>query len=146
MYFEYVTNWLYRLMKVPVPLVLSENIYGLVTVFDLFLFTVYLAVFIILIKYLITDTLSLNVGGVDINYSSDAYVARQYRNSVKSHIKNSNAKKVAISKRNELLKKQSRYMYAHTNDGYKQPTYNNSIGGRILAKKNAGRISTSKKN
>lgn len=146
MYFEYVTNWLYRLMKVPVPLVLSENIYGLVTVFDLFLFTVYLGVFIILIKYLITDSLSFNVGGVDINYSSDAYVARQYRNSVKSNIKNSNAKKDAVLKRNELLKKQSRNMYAHINDGYKQPIYNNSIGGRILAKKNAGRISTSKKN
>lgn len=80
MYFEYVTNWLYRLMKVPVPLVLSENVYGLVTVFDLFLFTVYLGVFIILIKYLITDTLSLNVGGVDVNYSSNAYLPKNMKN------------------------------------------------------------------
>ncbi len=143
MYFEYVTNWLYRLMKVPIPLVLSENVYGLVTVFDLFLFTVYLGVFIILIKYLITDSLSLNVGGVDLNYSSDAYVARQYRNSVSNHIKNSNEKKEAAAKRNELLTKQRRLLYYHKNHKYKQPTYNNSIGGRILAKKNAGRISTS---
>lgn len=80
MYFQYMINWLYRLMKVPIPLVLSENVYGLVTVFDLFLFTVYLGVFIILIKYLITDTLSLNVGGVDVNYSSNAYLPKNMRN------------------------------------------------------------------
>lgn len=146
MYFDYMINWLYRVMQVPVPLVVSQNIYGLVTVFDLFLFTVYLGLFVVLLKYMITDTLSLNVGGVDINYSSDAYIARHYRDSVENHIKNSNRKKEATTKRNELLKKQRKNMYAHINDGYKQPTYNNSIGGRILARKNAGRISTNKSN
>lgn len=80
MYFQYILNWFYRLMKVPVPLVLSDSVFGLVTVFDLFLFTVYLGVFIILIKYLITDSLSLNVGGVDVNYSSNAYLPRNIRN------------------------------------------------------------------
>ena len=145
MYFDYMVNWLYRVMQVPVPLVVSQNVYGLVTVFDLFLFTVYLGLFFVLLKYMITDTLSLNAGGVDINYSSDVYLARRYRDSVKNHIKNSIATKDAIAKRNELLKKQTRNMYAHINDGYKQPTYNNSIGGRILARKNAGRISTKAK-
>lgn len=143
MYFEYVINWLYRLMKVPVPLVLSENVFGLVTVFDIFLFTVYLAVFIILIKYLLTDTLSLNIGGIDINYSSDAYIARHYRSSMAKHLKNSAAKKEAMSKREDLLKKQRMNRYAHLNDNYKTPTYNNSLGGRILALNNVGRIKIS---
>lgn len=80
MYFKYVVNWFYRLMKVPVPLVLSKDVYGLVTVFDIFIFTVYLGVFIILIKYLITDTLSLNVGGVDVNYSSSSYLPKHLKN------------------------------------------------------------------
>lgn len=80
MYFNYIVNWFYRLMKVPVPLVLSKNVFGLVTVFDIFLFTVYIGVFIILIKYLITDSLSLKVGGVDVNYSSNAYLPRNIRN------------------------------------------------------------------
>lgn len=145
MYFDYVVNWLYRVMQVPVPLVVSENIYGLVTIFDIFLFTLYLGVFIVLIKYLITDTLSFNVGGQDISYSSNSYITRQYRNSANNHIKKSNAKKEAIVKRYSMLKRQSQLRYAHINDGYKQPTYNNSIGGRILARKNAGRIHVDKK-
>ena len=113
MYFDYMVNWLYRVMQVPVPLVVSQNVYGLVTVFDLFLFTVYLGLFFVLLKYMITDTLSLNAGGVDINYSSDVYLARRYRDSVKNHIKNSIATKDAIAKRNELLKKQTRNMSIH---------------------------------
>ena len=140
MYFSYMINWLYRVMQVPVPLVVSNNIFGLVTVFDLFLFTVYLGVFIVLIKYIITDTLSLDVGGVDINYSSDAYVARHYRNSLSNNIKNSNAKKESVAKRNELLKKQERYMYYHANSlkNSGKPTVkvtSNSMAGRILNKK-----------
>lgn len=80
MYFDYITNWLYRLMKVPVPLVASENVFGLVTVFDIFLFTVFLGVFIVLIKYLITDSFSLKVGETDINYSSSAYLPKSMKN------------------------------------------------------------------
>lgn len=143
MYFEYVTNWLYRLMKVPIPLVLSENVYGLVTIFDLFLFTVYLGVFIVLIKYMITDSLSLNVGGVDINYSSDAYVARQYRNAVSNHINKSNERKAIAEKKKADYAKGQQWLNERRN---RAKTYSNSIGGRILANKNAGRISASKNN
>lgn len=142
MYFEYMINWLYRCMKVPVPLVLSENVYGLVTVFDLFLFTVYLGIFIVLIKYIITDTLSLNVGGVDINYSSDAYITRQYRNSVNNYIKKSNERKTVSEKKKADSTKAQQWLNDRKN---RTKTYSNSIGGRILAKKNAGRISANKK-
>lgn len=134
MYFEYVTNWLYRLMKVPIPLVLSENIYGLVTIFDLFLFTVYLGVFIILIKYIMTDSLSLNVGGVDINYSSDMYISKRFREDSNKFITKTKERKSDYIKGQQWLKVRRN----------RTKTYNNSIGGRILAKKNAGRISSDK--
>lgn len=77
MYFQYIVNWFYRLMNVPVPLVLSRDVYSMVSVFDIFLFLVYLGVFVILIKYLITD--SLNLGATNINYSSSAYLPRNMR-------------------------------------------------------------------
>jgi len=80
MYFDYVINWTYRAMQIPVPLVVSENVYGMVTVFDIFLFTVYLGVFIFLIKYLITDRLDFRVGRTDITYTSNSYIPKHLRN------------------------------------------------------------------
>ena len=79
MYFNYIVNWIYRAMKMPVPLIVSENVYGLVTVFDIFLFSVYLGVFIILIKYLITDRLDFHIGKTDINYTSNSYMSKNLR-------------------------------------------------------------------
>lgn len=79
MYFTYITNWVYRLMKIPVPLVVSEDIYGMVTVFDIFLFTVFLGVFFVLIKYLITDSFDLHVGDLNLNYSSNAYLPKNLK-------------------------------------------------------------------
>lgn len=80
MYFDFMLNWIYRVMQLPVPIVTAPNVYGLVTIFDIFLFTVYIAVFIILIRYIITDNLSLKVGEVDINYSSNAYLPKHMNN------------------------------------------------------------------
>lgn len=56
-------------MQIPVPLVLSADVYALVTIFDIFMFTVYIAIFIILIRFILTDTLSFRVGTLsDFSY------------------------------------------------------------------------------
>lgn len=69
MYFNYVFAWVYKVMQVPVPIVLSSDLYSLVTIFDIFMFSVYIALFIILIRFIITDTLSFRVGTVsDFSY------------------------------------------------------------------------------
>lgn len=137
MYFQYVVNWLYRCMQVPVPIVVSNNVYGLVTIFDLFLFTVYLGVFIVLIKYLITDNIDIKLGDTDVNYSSSSYITKQYNRSLSNYIKaNTNRRIVSDKKKADYLKGQQ-WLNERKN---KAKTYSDSIGGRILAKKNAGRI------
>lgn len=70
MYFIYMIKWIYQAMLVPFPIVTSAKSYGLVTVFDLFMFTVYLGVAFVLIRFIITDNLSFKVGNEDISYSS----------------------------------------------------------------------------
>lgn len=84
MYFEYMINWLYRSMQLPVPIVVSSDVIGVVTVFDIFMFTVYIAVFVILIRYIITDSLSFKVGTPeDISYNSNMYISKHLRKSRK---------------------------------------------------------------
>lgn len=71
MYFTFVLNWLYRFMLLPVPIVSSPDSYGLVTIFDLFMFTVFLSIFIILIKFIITDSFDFRFKKSDDSYSSE---------------------------------------------------------------------------
>lgn len=105
MYFSYVFAWVYKVMQVPVPIVLSSDLYSLVTIFDIFMFTVYIAIFVILIRFIVTDTLSLRVGSVsDFSYHSTSKVND----------------KVSIETQNTEIPK----VYS-----------NNSVGGRILNRK-----------
>lgn len=106
MYLTYMFNWLYDILQLPVPLVLSKDIYSMVTIFDLLMFSIYIAIFIILIRYIITDNLSFSVGGYSMNYSSNAYLPNKIKNNKKDSIKNN--------------------VKVHSN---------NSIGGRILNRK-----------
>lgn len=100
MYITYMFNWLYDILQLPVPLVLSDNIYFMVTIFDLLMFSIYIAIFIILICYIITDTLSFSVGGYSMNYSSSAYLPSQFRS---NRIKK---RKEAEKSQKEQLKKE----------------------------------------
>lgn len=115
MYISYVFNWLYNIMQVPFPLVASDSVFGLVTVFDLFLFSVYCGIFIVLIRYMVTDNLSLKVGDItDFSYSSSAYLPtriRQIKRKTDSSIEKSDS---------------SKNVKIHSN---------NSIAGRILNRK-----------
>lgn len=105
MYFSYVFDWVYKVMQVPVPIVLSSNLYSLVTIFDVFMFTVYIAIFVILIRFIITDTLSFRVGNIsDFSY----HVTSKVDDKVSSETQIVEAPKV----------------YS-----------NNSVGGRILNRK-----------
>jgi len=79
MYITYMFNWLYDILQLPVPIVLSDNIYSMVTIFDLLMFSIYIAIFIILIRYIITDSLSFSVGGYSMNYSSSAYLPSHFK-------------------------------------------------------------------
>lgn len=108
MYITYMFNWLYDILQLPVPLVLSDNIYSMVTIFDLLMFSIYIAIFIILIRYIITDNLSFSVGGYSMNYSSNAYLPNNIRKSKKD-----------FGVKTDKVKVHS----------------NNSIGGRILNRK-----------
>lgn len=104
MYISYVFSWLYKIMLLPVPLVLSDDVYYLVTIFDLFMFTVYIAIFIILIRYLITDNLSINIGGYSMNYSSSAYLPSQinsHRNKMRKVKNRIKKEKIEIKKVNK---------------------------------------------
>lgn len=124
MYITYVFNWLYKIMQLPVPLVLSEDVFGLVTIFDIFMFTVYVAIFIILIRYIITDSLSLDVGGYSINYSSSAYLPKRLKKSLSKNDKDNNDS-------NSI-----KNIKVYSND---------SIGGRILNRKNLKSMNSKEK-
>lgn len=133
MYFDYMINWIYRTMQLPVPIVTAPNVYGLVTIFDIFMFTVYIAVFIILIRYIITDELSFKVGSPeDISYNSDMYMAKQFREDSTRF-----AEKLKERKANRIAKQQF-----YLNLKNKPKTYVNTVYGRIMAKRKAGRIET----
>lgn len=106
MYFDYMVNWIYRAMQLPVPIVTAPNVYGLVTIFDIFMFTVYIGVFIILIRYLITDELSLRVGSPeDISYSSDMYMNKKIQERISSRIANKRKVNDYINKKRIETKK-----------------------------------------
>ena len=111
-------------MQLPVPLVLSEDVFGLVTIFDIFMFTVYVAIFIILIRYIITDSLSLDVGGYSINYSSSAYLPKRLKKSLSKNDKDNNDS-------NSI-----KNIKVYSND---------SIGGRILNRKNLKSMNSKEK-
>ena len=49
MYFIQVCNWFYQCMQVPVPIVIFNDQVALVTIFDVFMFLVYLGIFIVFI-------------------------------------------------------------------------------------------------
>ena len=64
-------------MQVPVPIVVFNNQVTLVTIFDIFMFSVYLGIFIILIKYIMTGTLDFKVYKEDIHYSTNSYFRKK---------------------------------------------------------------------
>ncbi|MBR5227690.1 MAG: hypothetical protein IKV94_03540 [Clostridia bacterium] len=110
MYIEYVFNWLYKIMLLPFPLVLSNEVFYLVTILDLFMFSVYVAIFIILIRYILTDTISFEIGGYSINYSSSAYLPshilsnRNKKREIKERIKKERTRKFKNEKQQRDLK------------------------------------------
>lgn len=90
MYINYMSNWIVKVLQIRIPLVLSQEVVYLVTIWDLFMLTVFLGIFIILIKYIITDSIDIKLGDTDINYSSTSYIPnRVHKDSVKikKHIK-----------------------------------------------------------
>lgn len=133
MYFDYMINWIYRTMQLPIPIVTSPNVYGLVTIFDIFMFTVYVSVFIILIRYILTDELNFRVGSPeDISYNSDMYIAKQFReDSTKFMTRAKERKANRIAREQYFIDRRK-----------KSKTYTNSIYGRILARRNAGKVET----
>ena len=101
-------NWLYKVMQIPVPLVLSNNVYALVTIFDIFMFTFYLGIFIVLIRFMVTNNLSFRVGGFsDFSYSPNFNSIKKCDTSLEADSSNENIK-------------------VYSND---------SVGGRILNRK-----------
>lgn len=76
MYFVQICNLFYRCMQVPVPIVVFNNQVTLVTIFDIFMFTVYLGIFITLIKYIMTGTLDFKVYKEDFHYSTKSSFRR----------------------------------------------------------------------
>ena len=70
MYFVQICDWFYQCMQVPVPIVIFNNQVALVTIFEIFMFLVYLGIFFTLLKFIITGTLDFNVYGEDFHYST----------------------------------------------------------------------------
>lgn len=117
MYISYLFNWLYKVMQIPVPLVLSNEIYALVTIFDIFMFTLFIGIFIVLIRYLITNNLSLRVGSMsDFSYSP------KFNSSYKSDVAIENIEDTSVQS-------------SKTRTVRRQNFSNNSIGGRIINQK-----------
>lgn len=128
MYISYLFNWLYKVMQIPVPLVLSNEIYALVTIFDIFMFTLFIGIFIVLIRYLITNNLSLRVGSMsDFSYSP------KFNSSYKSDVAIENIEDTSVQS-------------FKTRTVRRQNFSNNSIGGRIINKKRQSEQKTLNKN
>lgn len=70
MYINYISKWIVETLQIKVPLVLTSKDVYLISIWNLFMLTVFLGIFICLVKYLITDHLSFKVGNEDISYSS----------------------------------------------------------------------------
>ena len=90
MFFTFVINWLYRFMLLPVPIVSSYDSFGLVTIFDLFMFTVFLSIFFLLVKFIINDSFDFkfyNTKKTDDSYSSEKpFVYKNIGNSMGDRI------------------------------------------------------------
>ena len=82
MYFVQVCNWFYQCMQVPVPIVIFNDQVALVTIFDIFMFLVYLGIFIVLIKFIITGTLDFRVYNEDFHYSTHSNFGKSRRQSL----------------------------------------------------------------
>lgn len=90
MYINYMSDWIIKILQIRIPLVLSQEVVYLITIWDIFMLTVFLGIFIILIKYIITDSIDIKLGDTDINYSSTSYIPnRVHKDStnIKKHIR-----------------------------------------------------------
>lgn len=90
MYINYMSDWIVKILQIRIPLVLSQEVVYLVTIWDLFMLTVFLGIFIILIKYIITDSIDIKLGDTDINYSSTSYIPNKVHkvsSKIKKHFK-----------------------------------------------------------
>lgn len=117
-------------MQIPVPLVLSSEIYALVTIFDIFMFTVFIGIFIVLIRYIITNNLSLRVGSMsDFSYSP------KFSSSYKSDVAVKNVEDTSAS-----------VSPSKTRTVKRQNFSNKSVGGRIINQKRQTEQRTLNKN
>ena len=108
---DYISDWVVSSLNIQVPLVLSSDVFYLVSIRDLFMLSVFLGIFIIFIKYLITDNIDIHIGDSDINYSSSNYLNRRIHNdSSKLHNKISSIKNTKSNISNIKDKKSKIYM------------------------------------
>ena len=128
MYFVQICNWFYQCMQVPVPIVIFNNQVALVTIFDIFMFLVYLGIFFTLLKFIITGTLDFNVYGEDFHYSTGSNF-----NSRNTRSKNeSNRKYTRVTKELNNQRVDNEYVFFHR----RKKIYNGkSMASRIIFKK-----------
>lgn len=79
MYFVQVCNWFYQFLLIPVPISIYPGQVALITIFDIFMFFVYLGIFITLIKFIITGSLDFRVYNEDFHYSTKSNFGRVNR-------------------------------------------------------------------
>lgn len=143
MYISYMFNWLYKVMQIPVPLVLSNNVYALVTIFDIFMFTFYLGIFIVLIRFMVTNNLSFRVGGFsDFSYSPNFNIIKKGDTSLEADSSNENIKVYSNDSVGGRILNRKILLSSNPNKktNLRVPKYykvhsNNSINGRIFNRK-----------
>ena len=129
MYFVQVCNWFYQCMQVPVPIVIFNNQVTLVTIFDNFMFLVYLGIFITLLNFIITGTLDFNVYGEDFHYSSGSSFNKSYNKKSKNDV---NRKYTRVTKDVKPNRIDNEYVFFHR----RKKIYNSkSMASRIIFKK-----------
>lgn len=136
MYFIQVCNWFYQCMQVPVPIVIFNDQVALVTIFDVFMFLVYLGIFIVLMKFLITGSLDFRVYNEDFHYSTHSNFGRGKRESLldKQYRENHRYTKVTRELKNNHVDNE-RYFF-----NTRRAIYNKKSIGRnvIFGKKKKG--------
>lgn len=58
MYISYMFNWLYQLMQIKIPFVFSDKVYFSVSIYGLFIGSVFLFITFLAIRFLLTGIIS----------------------------------------------------------------------------------------